>query len=519
MASGGEVEVADFMPWPGGTERPPGRIVRLVTALRGPVEVAVELRPGHRFGPADKVTAWSEGVAFDGLAVRCGLAPIAVPVDRDRAAWVATTTLAPGERLLVTVDDVADDRHEPMSIDAASRLLEDTSLAWKRHIEPVAYDGPYRAAVERSLLAVRGLTHHGTGGLVAAPTTSLPEVVGGERNYDGRYAWIRDACAAAQVFRACGLVEDAERAERWLRTVIEDAELPLAAVYDIEGGPAPDEEELGLPGRRRSQPVRIGATRTDTAPALQLDQFGDLIATVQGAAPGGPLTAVRQDLYRLADWVADHWDEPDRGVWEVRGAPQPFVASRVQCWYGLDRMVRLARAHNPLELATVGWQQASAGILAILERDALAGVSGGLRRELSTDQDLPDAALLRIAWQGPWPPDHPIVRDTVDRVIKQLSNGPYLYRYPLETDDGAAGTPGGDMVASFWAVRALAATGRWQQAHERMEALTGAAASGPLGLTAAGADPLAGELLGNYPSTAAHLALVSAALALESGPR
>jgi GH15 family glucan-1,4-alpha-glucosidase len=528
---GGEVEVADFMPWPGGTERPAGRIVRLVTGLRGPVEVAIELVPGHRFGVAGggKVTAWSEGVVFDGIALRCGLEPAVVPQDRDRAKWVASTTLAPGERLVVTVDDIGDDRHQPLSRDAAARLLEETSHAWSRHLEPLAYDGPYRAPVERSLLAVKALTHYATGGLVSAPTTSLPEVVRGERNYDGRYAWIKDASAAATVWRACGLVEDAEGCERWLRTVIEGAEFPLASVFDVEGGPARAEEELGLAGRLRSQPVRVGVARSDEAPACDLDVYGDLLTAVETAPAGGPLTAVREDLYRMADWVADHWDQPDRGVWDVRGAPQPFVASRVQCWHFLDRMVRRARAHNPLELATIGWQQAAAEILSQLEREGLAGATGGLRRVVSTADaagggghrrdgrddsgDVPDAALLRIAWQGPWPADHPIVTDTVNRVIKQLTNGPYLYRYPPDTDDGAPGTPPADMVASFWAVRALAATRQWEAAHERMEALTS------VGLIASGTDPLSGEMLGNYPSAAGHLALVEAARALAAGPR
>ena len=519
-APGGEVEVADFMPWPGGSERPTGRIVRLVTALRGPVEVAVELVPGHRFAPAREVASWSEGVAFDGRAVRCGLPAAPVPIDRDRAVWVATTTLAPGERLVVTVDDLADDHHRPLSPDAAGRLLEDSTSAWQRYLEPLAYDGPYRAAVERSVLAVKGLTHYATGGLVAAATTSAPQVVGGERNYDGRYAWVRDACAAAGVHRLCGLVDDAESAERWLRTVIEGAELPLQAVLDIEGSPAPSEEELGLPGRRNSQPVRTGVAHPDGA--VQLDLYGDLVDVAVGADRGGPLSAVRDDLYRMADWLADHWTDPDRGVWEVRSAPETFVASGVQCWYALDRMVRLARAHNPLELAVVGWQETAKDILAWLEDEAQGAADAGLRRDVTTDR--PDAALLRVAWRGPWPPEHPVVTRTVDRVVAQLSNEPYLYRYPLEVDDGAPGTTGGDLVASFWAVRALAAVGRWDEAHERMEALIrlggrGAGGGLDLGLVAQAADPLSGELLGNYPSSAAHLALVSTAFALQSGPR
>jgi len=186
------------------------------------------------------------------------------------------------------------------------------------------------------------------------------------------------------------------------------------------------------------------------------------------------------------------------------------------------------RALQALDLRLVTLSNGATAVAQrLLERDGLAGASGGLRRELSLaadegkrrGQDLPDAALLRVAWQGPWPADHPIVTETVDRVIRQLSHGPYLLRYPIEVDDGAAGTPGADMVASFWAVKALAATGRWDAAHDRMERLAGATALGALGLTAAGADPLSGQMLGNYPSSAAHLALVAAALALADGPR
>ncbi len=514
-APGGEVEVVDFLPWAGGTERPVGRIVRLVTALRGPVEVAVELVPGRSFGPARKVSAWSEGVAFDGLAVRCGLPFAPVPVDRDHAAWVAGTTLAPGERLVVTVDNLDDDHHRPLSPDAAAGLGDATALAWRRHLGPLAYDGPYRDAVERSLLAVKALTHYAGGGVVAAATTSLPEVVGGERNYDRRWTWMRIASEAAGVCRSCGLVDDAEAAERWLRAAIEGAEMPLVPALDLEGGPVPPERELGLPGRRRSQPVRVGAPAPDPDTPADLDLYGDVLAAVVGAPPGGPLSAVLDDLYQMADWLSDHWREADRGVWGVRGAPQPFVASRVQCWYALDQMVRLARAANPLELAVVGWQQAARAILACLETEAQGPAERGLRRDLAGDE-LPDAALLRIAWRGPWPSDHPVVTRTVDRVIAQLSNGHYLYRDAAEVDDGMPGVPGPDLTASLWAVRALAAVGRWDEAHERMEVLS---RPGPLGLLAGCIDPLSGDLLGNYPSAGAHLALVATAIALQAGPR
>jgi GH15 family glucan-1,4-alpha-glucosidase len=193
-----------------------------------------------------------------------------------------------------------------------------------------------------------------------------------------------------------------------------------------------------------------------------------------------------------------------------------LVASRVQAWFALDRMVRLARAANPLDLAAVPWQQEARSIVSWLETDGLS-FDGGLRRDGSAGgDDEPDAALLRLAWRGPWPASHPVVAKTVDRILDRLSASGLIYRYTERVDDGQAGSDNPDLLASLWAVRALAALERWEEAHERMEAVL--ALTGPSGLLSEAADPVAGELMGNMPSSAVHLALVDAALELSKGP-
>jgi GH15 family glucan-1,4-alpha-glucosidase len=250
----------------------------------------------------------------------------------------------------------------------------------------------------------------------------------------------------------------------------------------------------------------------DPPPGFQLDAYGDLLAVLD---EDRPLSGAWKEFVDLADWLADHWSSPDRGVWELRGGPLSLVASRVQSWYALDRMARLARARNPLDLDAVGWQQAAGEVLGWLERSGLAA-DGGLRMAPELGE-LPDAALLRVAWRGPWPTlGAPVVGWTVDRTLSRLSTEHLIHRYLPDVDDGLPGTPGSDLAASFWAVRALAELGRWEEAHTRMAALCGLGQ--PLGVLSESIDPLSGNLMGNLPSGLAHLSLLDAALALASGP-
>jgi GH15 family glucan-1,4-alpha-glucosidase len=503
----GELEVVDLLPWNGRS--PSGRIVRIVTALRGRVDVEVDVQPGSRFGPARDVTTWSGGIAFDGIVVQTGCA---------MDGRSGSIRLEAGERFVVVIEQAPDEgrRPEPLSVDGAFDLLDRTTTSWHSHLGPLTYAGTYRADVERSLLALKALTYGPTGTIVAAGTTSLPEHVGGERNWDYRYAWVRDASLAVDATYDAGLTDEAEHFNEWLLHVLDGATFPLRPLYDVDGHPLdPDDEaELALAGWRGSVPVRVGNGAADH---LQLDFYADLVSTIhteQFRREGSRVPDLWPALVRMADWLTTSWARPDRGIWEVRAEPQQLVSSKLACWYTFDRMVELARAQNPLDLDAVRWREAAKDVRAWLDAHALR-VDGSLQAVAGED-DSWDGYLVQLAWRNPWPGDDRVVDLTLDRTLEALGEGPFLYRYPVGTQDGFPSGEGAFLACSFWAVEALARRGRWDEAHERMEALCGF--SQPLGLLPEQADPQTGEFLGNLPQALSHLTLIQAALALEEGP-
>jgi alpha,alpha-trehalase len=533
-ARGRQVSILDALPWPGPGRPLPGVLVRVVRALSGPVDVEIEVVPGGPFGAPRQVSPFDGGLVIDRSVIRTGggVELTSQPLGRDRPRWRGVGRLLEGETMVVTIGQVDDG--EVLSPDGAMRLIEETETAWRSWLAPLAYSGAYARAVERSGLVVRSLTGSG-GGPCAAGTTSLPRRDGSERTADDRWVRWRDAATAVGGWAALGLPEDAEAAEHWLKVAALGAPLPWPGALDPDGQPVPDREELSLAGRRRSQPVVAGRS-----PELRdLDLYGDVLAAygastrgLGGAGGVAPLADAMPALSEAADWVADHWAAPDSGVWETPGPPAALVASRVQAWFALDRMARLARAANPLDLQAAAWQDESRRVIRWLEAYGLAD-DGGLRRAAGGEggeggegggDDEPDAALLRVAWRGPWPVAHPVVPATVDRVLDRLGSEGLIYRHSERVDDGLAGLDQPDLLASLWAVRALAVLGRWEEAHERMEAVLrfggdGADESPGLGVLSEAADPLTGELLGNLPSASTHLAVVEAALALEAGPR
>ncbi len=530
----GELEITDFLPWNG--KRPSDRIVRLITALRGQVEVV----PGAAFRPARDVSSWSSGIAFGGVIVHTGCA---VEGRQGRL------TLRSGDRAVVVVEPLDEERRsQPLSVDGALDLAERTTTAWRSHVRPLTYEGPYRANVERSLLALGVLTYGPTGAVVAAPTTSLPQRVGGERNWDYRYAWLRDAALAVGATRDAGLVEAADSSRAWLERILRGADgegptgaFPLRPLYDVEGLllDPDDERELALAGWRGSQPVRVGNA---AAGHLQLDFYPELVDALVGHPHAGgaafpdrgpnpgllrsvgaqPHTGragfpdrLWASLTTMADWLAEAWQQPDRGIWQIRGEPRHLTSSKLACWYTLDRMVELARARDPLDLSAAGWRAVSREVVEWLETHGRAA-GGRLRGDVSP-ADPADAHLVQLAWRNPWVGDERLVSRTVDRVIARLGSGPFVARYDDYFADGLPAGEGAVVACSFWVVEALACLGRWEEAHERMEALCGF--SGPLGLLPEQADPANGDFLGNLPHAPSHLSLIRAALALAAGPR
>lgn len=513
---GRRVSVVDFLEWSGPGLGSPARVVRLVRALSGPVEVEVEVFPSGRWGPARQIESASDGVIFDGIAVKAGAPMDPSPVDRRTPRWRSVHRLDEGQSFVVTIGTAS--QGDPLTVGGAATLLESTLVAWRSWIGSLMYDGPYRNEVERGILAVRSLTEDGA--TAGSGTLSLPRRIGSERNFDDRWVRWRDVAASALTYSRAGFADDAQAAETWLRNAVSETPPPWPVWLDPEGKPPPSIETLGLSGWRKAEPVVVGVPEG----VLDLDCYGDVVSAIGASARGpgtnredpGPLAAAWTQLVEAADWVSDHWSEPDAGVWASAGPRATLVASRVQAWYALERMAHLASAANPLDLAAVPWRRQAQEIVGWLDTDGLS-FDGGLRRDgHAAGDDEPDAALLRIAWRSPWPASHPIVTRTVDCILDRLSSSGLVHRYSDRVDDGRAGPDNPDLLASLWAVRALAILGRWEEAHERMEAVSKLA--GAAGLLSDAADPLSGELMGNLPNTAAHLALVDAAFALSTGP-
>jgi len=504
------VEVTDLMPWDGG--RGSGRIVRHVTVLRGPADIAVEVVPG-----VGELSVWSEGVSFDGTVVRCpaefviGSAPPPAPArPRRRAVARAVARLDTGAALVVTVDP-SGTRGDPLSPDGAHRLIGRTAAAWRRVSGAADLDGPFADAAARSVVVLTALS--GNGAPVSSPVTSLPRVVGGERNGDGRIVRPVVAAAWARAAAAAGLAEQADAAVGWLAAALDHAP-PLPSALAPDGSAPPSEAPLtGLAGWRRSEPVLVGSNAPDRR---TLEAAAAAVAAA--AVLGGELEARWERVVAHADWLADHWQDPDASVWDLRGAPRPWVASRLATRDALARAATAARGRNPLDLDAAGWTVGVRAIERWLLHDAVA--SDGILRATG-DPDVPaeqtDAGLVRAAWLGPWPETDHVVRATLERVRSRNGDGEWIVPWPVELDDGLPGDEPPSVAATLWWARAAALTGDLDAAHGRIDAVV--AAGGPLGLLPESFDPRTATALGNRPSAEAHASLLDAVLTLVGDAR
>jgi hypothetical protein len=517
-AGGRRVSVTDFMPWPGPGQEVPGGIVRIIRALSGPVEVEVEVMAGppRRPGGSTRTVAPSPlGLDLDGLMIGCPVRFEPAPVDRDTPRWRASTRLDTGEELAVSAGF-----RDPVSGGAARRMLEQTETAWRAWLSLAVFGGPHRDAVERALLAIRSVVGPG-GAPHGSGTTSLPRRVGSERSADDRWVNVAGVARAVAVLAALGLAEDAEAAEEWLRRMAETAHLPWPSWLDGDGQPVPEAEQQPLVGWQRSEPVLYGRR-----PAGDVGLIGSVTAALGTSTSGpggrredpGALSAAFDRLAEATDRAADDWGSADTGPWGIVEPVRLHTAGRLGVWSALDRMARVARAANPLDLRAATWQQEARSLLHWMEENCVAA-DGGLRMDGRPGApDETDAALLAVTWTGPWPLADPLVGATVDRVVERLTSSSLLYRYSERVADEQAGPDHPDVEASLMAVRALARLGRWDEAHERMETVTSFAGPSTPGLLAETADPLSGQVFGNFPATRAHLALVEAALSLAAGP-
>lgn len=389
-----------------------------------------------------------------------------------------------------------------------------TAAYWEGWCARGRFDGPWQGSILRSALTLKLLTYAPTGALVAAATTSLPETIGGTRNWDYRYSWVRDSSFTVSVLHGLGYSLEARRYIRWLRRLLRGTISnigQLRVCYGLEGeSNLPEIELTHLRGYLDSRPVRVG---NDAVKQFQLDIFGSLADAIHLSyqTPDGHPDEAWRSLQAIADHVCKHWKESDHGIWEIRGPKLRYTHSALMSWVALDRATRIATAKGLDERAVV-WQEQAANI-----RDAILGDGWSARRNCfvqSFGSDVVDASLLLMPILGFLPADDPRVQGTIHRIREELGAGPFIHRY--KADDGLPGREGAFLICSFWMVEALAMSGEDAEARERFDALCRLA--GPLGLFCEEVDPATRDPLGNFPQALTHLSLIQAALALDRKP-
>ena len=523
----GIAELIDFMPVPQPGDPCEHQLVRRVHVVTGELSLRIECRPAFDYARAPHaVRADDCGIRFEGPGMTLALTtPHAMQIEPDGGAVCEITLKAGEERTFIL--QVVEPGQKPSACPTpagTAALFHRTVAYWQRWLKKCTYTGRWRDQVYRSALALKLMTYEPTGAIVASPTTSLPEGIGGVRNWDYRYTWIRDAAFTLYALLRIGFTDEAIRFKDWLgerwRNPDAHCDGPLQLMYGIDGRSELEEFELPhLDGYRGSRPVRIG---NGAHGQLQLDIYGELMDAVylynKYAAPIGYDDWVR--LRGMVDWVADNWRRQDEGIWEVRGGRRDFVYSRVLCWVALDRGLRLpdkrsfpadrtkwlaARDAVLEEVMTKGWH-----------RDKKAFVQ-------SYGSDALDASLLLLPLVFFTAPNDPRMLRTLDAIRTPLPKGGLaadglVYRYdPALAPDGLPGTEGTFNMCSFWLIEALTRAGRTDpallaEARLRFEQMLGYA--NHLGLYAEQTGP-SGEALGNFPQAFTHLGLISSAFNLD----
>lgn len=504
----GQVRVTDFMPRREGAPC----VVRIVEGLSGSVDVRVDLRLRFDYG---RVLPWMRRT--DGA-----LTGIAGP----ESVWLRTPVrltghdethtarfrLGAGERIPFVLTWHPSHLPAPDPVDAFEALRA-TERYWRDWLRPLTYDGPYRDAVARSLITLKALTYEPTGGIVAAPTTSLPEEIGGPRNWDYRYCWLRDAGLTLEALLRSGFTAEADAWRGWLERAAAGRPSDVQIMYGIAGERRLTEWEADwLPGYEGSRPVRIGNA---AAGQRQLDVPGELMETLHLTIRSG--LRRRHHLVSLQGLLLDHlegvWTEPDQGLWETRGAPRHHVHSKVMCWVAFDRAVRLAEEHGRPG-PTDHWRRVRDRIHDEVCERGFDPVRGTFTRAYGSPEL--DAALLLIPQTGFLPPDDPRVLGTVEAVRRELAADGLMMRYSAgrrgPSPDGLAGPEGAFLACSFWLADALVLIGREDEARELFERLL--SLRNDVGLLAEEYDPLAHRQLGNFPQAFTHVPLIRVAYEL-----
>ena len=503
----GAVKLIDFMP----IREHNSDVVRIVEGLRGKVSLWMELALRFDYGrTVPWVTALSDGiraVAGPNLV----MLHASVPVHGEDLKTVADFTVQAGERAWFTLTYGTSHEEEPAPIDAY-QAEKDTEEFWAEWTGRLVYDGRYRDIVERSLIAIKAMTYRPTGGLVAAMTTSLPESIGGVRNWDYRYCWLRDSTFCLLALANAGYYDEAAAWQDWLLRALAGSPDQVQIMYGLKGERQLIEWEVGwLPGYENSKPVRVGNAASDQ---VQLDIFGEMLDCFYHAQH--TLSAHGHDEFRVLALLLERlekiWREPDEGIWETRGGPKQFTYSKMMAWVAFDRAVKIAEKlnHNsPVE----HWKSIRDAIHREVCQQAYSDEKQCFVRSYGSDQL--DAALLLMPLVGFLPADDRRVRATVEAVERELMIDGFVRRYDTaKVDDGLPSGEGVFLACSFWMVSCLKAIGRVEDATALFVRLVSLCTD--LGFLSEEYDPVSKRLLGNFPQAFSHIALINAAFDLQS---
>ncbi|MFE8017924.1 glycoside hydrolase family 15 protein [Streptomyces antibioticus] len=518
MSPDGVGEVVDFMP-PDQTRAPTDRhqLFRLVRAVRGTVEFALECRPRFDYGRSEhRLNVDESGARFHAPAMEAFL-QATFPLEADGQDVRGTVRLEAGQSAGVafTVCDPGGTAPAPLTVSAVHTQVTEVTRFWHGWLRQSLYRGRWPELVHRSVITLKLMTYAPTGALVAAATMGLPEQVGGERNWDYRFTWIRDGSLSVRALLDLGFVDEATAFLHWLVDRLHEREgkegEPLQTMYRIDGSPDLPEESLEhFEGYRRSAPVRIGNGAADQ---LQLDIYGEAVyALAQGNKIEQQSTyAGWRTFCRTLDWLADHWDRPDEGIWETRGGRQDFTYSRVMCWAALDHGLSLVeRWRRPAD--TDKWRAARDAVFKQVMDRGWSEKQGAFVQHYGSD--VLDASLLLMPRVGFLGSRDPLWLSTLDAMDRKLVSDSLVYRYdPAASPDGLRGSEGTFSLCTFLYVDALARAGRLEQARYTFEKMQTYA--NHVGLFSEEIGP-SGEQLGNFPQAFTHLALIMAASTLDN---
>jgi GH15 family glucan-1,4-alpha-glucosidase len=523
MTEAGVGEVVDFMPVAGATVSSRHRIVRMIRCVRGEMTFAVEIAPRFDYGrEAHRTHLTEDGAVFEGeagtaMTVNLVREPhderLGKPHVDEHGDVHAQVTLHAGEMRGMVLETGTAGPIRQVRVAEAWRLLNETVDFWESWLAQSTYSGRWREELERSAITLKLMTYAPSGALVAAPTAGLPEQVGGERNWDYRYTWVRDASFSVYSLLGMGFKEEAAALGRWLRDRVDEqagSSGPLDIMYRVDGSSDLTEEVLGhWEGYRGSAPVRIG---NGAAGQLQLDIYGEAMDSLYCAEQHG-LHAGHQGWHKicdLLDWVSDNWDQPEEGIWETRGGRQNFTYGRLMNWVALDRGIRLATSHGrpaPLDR----WRAQRDAIYDQIMERGWSPTRQAFRQHYDTE--VLDASLLRMSTVGFITPSDPMWTSTLEAMDGELVTDSLVYRYdPAASPDGLRGSEGTFSLCTFAYVTSLAQAGQVDKARVTFaKMLTYANHLGLFSEEIA----LTGEQIGNFPQAFTHLSLIDAAITLD----